>query len=81
MNNLVGRLHDRGAILQVDLTDFVVTLLRPLVGDRAAWFFADVFGDVFCHLSGCSLLWLLFERRIRLYWDWLDQQDAKRGLS
>lgn len=81
MNNVFGRLHDWGACWQVYVTDFFVTLLRPLLGDRAAWFFADVFGDVFYHLSGCSLLWLLFERRIRLYWEWLDQQDAKRGLS
>jgi len=81
MNSVVGWLHDRLAVLQCVVTDFVVTLLRPIVGDRVAWFVADVAGDVVFHLFGGSLLWLLFEHRIRLYWDWLDQQDAKRGLS
>lgn len=81
MTDRIGRLHDVSNLLGVYVSDFVVTLLRPLVGDAAAWFVADVSNDVVYHLSGGSLLWLLFERRIRLYWDWQDQQDAKRGLS
>lgn len=81
MNNLHGRLFDLVCRLQCEVTDFAVVRLRPITGDRAAWFVADVAGDVCYHLSGGSLLWLLFERRIRLYWDWQDQRDAKRGLS